>query len=205
MSVWGIVVAAGSGTRFGGPKQYEVLRGRRVVDWARQQASRACEGVVMVVPPDRVAHREPGAHRVVAGGASRSASVRAGLAAVADDADIVVVHDGARPLASPELFTKVIGAVREGADAAVPGMEVTDTVRSLDGGTLDRSRLVLVQTPQAFRTDVLRHAHAGEPESTDDASLVEAVGGTVVVVDGEHRNLKITTPLDLRFAALLLG
>jgi 2-C-methyl-D-erythritol 4-phosphate cytidylyltransferase len=205
MSVWGIVVAAGGGSRYGGLKQYEVLRGRRVVDWARQVTLRACEGVVMVVPPDRIEHREPGAHRVVAGGETRAESVRAGLAAVADDADIVVVHDGARPLAGLEIFQRVITAVREGADAAVPGLPVTDTIRSLDGGTVDRSRLVTVQTPQAFRADALRRAHEGRPEATDDASLVEAAGGTVVVVDGEHRNIKITTPIDLRFAAFLLG
>ena len=205
MSVWGIVVAAGGGTRYGGLKQYEVLRGRRVVDWARQATLRTCEGVVMVVPPDRIEHREPGAHRVVAGGATRSASVRAGLGAVADDAEIVVVHDGARPLASVELFRRVIDAVRAGADAAIPGIAVSDTIRSLDGGTIDRSRLVTVQTPQAFRADALRRAHDGDPDATDDAALVEAIGGSVVVVDGEHRNIKITTPFDLRFAAFLLG
>ena len=205
VSTWGIIVAAGSGSRYGGMKQYEVLRGRRVLDWARQAALRACEGVVMVVPADRLALREPGAHRVVPGGATRSESVRAGLDAVPDDAEIIVVHDGACPLASLELFHKVIGAVRDGADAAVPALPVTDTIRSLDGGTIDRSRLVTVQTPQAFRAGALRRAHAEGAEASDDASLVEATGGSVVVVGGEHRNLKITTPIDLRFAALLLG
>lgn len=205
MSTWGIVVAAGSGSRYGGPKQYEVLRGRRVLDWARQATSRACEGVVMVVPKEREEHREPGAHRVVAGGTSRAASVRAGLAAVPDEADVIIVHDGARPLASLALFERVLDAVRAGADAALPALPVTDTIRSLDGGPIDRSRLVAVQTPQAFRATALRRAHAGEPEATDDATLVEEIGGSVVVVEGEHRNLKITTPIDLRFAALLLG
>jgi 2-C-methyl-D-erythritol 4-phosphate cytidylyltransferase len=205
VSTWGIIVAAGSGSRYGSVKQYEVLRGRRVLDWARQVALRACEGVVMVVPADRLELREPGAHRVVAGGETRSASVRAGLDAVPDVADIVVVHDGARPLASLELFHKVIGAVRDGADAAVPALALTDTIRSLDGGTVDRSRLVAVQTPQAFRAEVLRKAHDQGNDASDDASLVEAIGGSVVVVDGEHRNLKITTPIDLRFAGFLLG
>ena len=205
MSTWGIIVAAGRGDRFGGPKQYEVLEGRRVVDWARQATMRVCEGVVMVVPPDRLDQREPGAHRVVPGGDTRSASVRAGLEAIADDADVVVVHDGARPLASRELFARVLAALADGADAVVPGLPVTDTIRSLDDGTLDRSRLVAVQTPQAFRVAALRRAHEGEPDASDDASLVEAIGGRVVVVEGEHRNIKITTPIDLRFAALLLG
>jgi 2-C-methyl-D-erythritol 4-phosphate cytidylyltransferase len=205
VSTWGIIVAAGTGSRYGGPKQYDVLRGRRVVDWARQVALRACEGVVMVVPPDRIEHREPGAHRVVAGGETRSASVRAGLAAVPDDTDIIVVHDGARPLASLDLFTRVIDAVRAGADAAVPGLPVTDTIRSLDDGSIDRSRLVGVQTPQAFNASMLLRAHEQGAEASDDAALVDAIGGKVVVVDGEHRNIKITTPIDLRFAAFLLG
>lgn len=204
MSTWGIVVAAGAGSRYGAPKQYEVLRGRRVLDWARQATSRSCEGVVMVVPKDRVAQREPGAHRVVAGGDTRAASVRAGLAAVPDEVELIIVHDGARPLASGALFERVLEAVRNGADAAVPAIPITDTVRSLDGGTIDRSQLVAVQTPQAFRADALRRAHADEPDASDDATLVEAIGGKIVVVEGERRNLKITTPIDLRFAALLL-
>lgn len=205
MSTWGIIVAAGSGSRYGSVKQYEVLRGRRVLDWARQVALRACEGVVMVVPADRMALREPGAHRVVPGGETRSASVRAGLDAIPDDADIVVVHDGARPLASLEVFHRVIDAVRDGADAAVPALGLTDTIRSLDGGTIDRSRLVAVQTPQAFKAEVLRKAHEQGGDASDDATLVEAIGGTVVVVEGETRNIKITTPIDLRFAGFLLG
>ena len=99
----------------------------------------------------------------------------------------------------------MIAAVQEGADAALPGIEVPDTIRSRAGGTLDRGELVAVQTPQAFRVDVLRRAHEGDPDATDDAALVEAAGGSVVVVDGEHRNIKITTPIDLRFAVFLLG
>jgi 2-C-methyl-D-erythritol 4-phosphate cytidylyltransferase len=197
-------VAAGTGERYGGAKQYEVLRGRRVLDWARQAARTACEGVVMVVPPDRADQQEPGANRVVPGGATRSESVRAGLASVPDRAEIIVVHDGARPLAGREVFQAVIAAVRAGADAAIPVLPVTDTVRSIDGGTLDRSRLVFVQTPQAFRADALRAAHAAGPEATDDASLIEAAGGSVVLVEGEARNIKITNPTDLRVAGLLL-
>jgi 2-C-methyl-D-erythritol 4-phosphate cytidylyltransferase len=204
-NVWGIVVAAGSGSRFGSPKQYEVLRGRRVLDWARQAMRTNVEGVVMVVPEDRMGKLEPGANAVVAGGATRSASVRAGLSAVPDRVEIIVIHDAARPLARASLVALVIDAVRNGADAAVPGLEVTDTIRSRVGGVLDRSQLVAVQTPQAFRADVLRRAHEGEPEATDDAALVEAIGGTVVVVDGQPDNFKITTPTDLKIAGLLLG
>jgi 2-C-methyl-D-erythritol 4-phosphate cytidylyltransferase len=135
--------------------------------------------------------------------------VRRGLDAVPDDCDIVVVHDGARPLASSELFESVIEAVLAGADAAIPGVSVTDTIKQIDDGcvvgTLDRDDLVAVQTPQAFRAAVLRRAHEGDPDATDDAALVESVGGTVMVVEGEATNLKITTRHDLGVARLHFG
>ena len=140
---------------------------------------------------------------MVAGGATRSASVRAGLAAVPDDAEVIIVHDAARPVPVPGLWDRVRSAIASGADAAVPAVAVTDTLRQLGGGTVDRSDLVAVQTPQAFRAEILRAAHAGAPEGTDDASLVEAVGGRVVVVDGDPANIKITTPIDLSVAELL--
>lgn len=198
MSVWAILVAAGSGSRFGAPKQYQPLDGRRVLDWSLDACRAACDGVVLVVPADRRGDDEK-ADAVVAGGATRSASVRAGLDAVPTDADIVVVHDAARPTAAPKLFDAVIAAVRAGADGAVPGLPVADTVKRVDGDrvveTLDRSMLVAVQTPQAFRVDVLRRAQVGD--ATDDAALVEAAGGTVVVVPGDPLNRKITVPSDL--------
>lgn len=201
--VWAIVVAAGAGLRFGGPKQFELIAGRRVLDWSLAAARAACDQVVAVLPPD---HLDAGA---VAGGATRSASVRAGLAAVPDRAEVVVVHDAARPLASPALFMRVVAAVRAGADAAIPVVGVADTIKRVAGNrvveTLDRSTLVSVQTPQAFRTAALRRAHAGDPEATDDAGLVEALGGTVVTVSGYARNLKITSPDDLLVAAALLA
>jgi len=200
------VVAGGGGRRFGGPKQFEDLHGRRVLDWSLAAAAATCNGVVAVVPADRLGDAPPGA---VAGGPTRSASVRAGLAAVPDDAEIVVVHDAARPLAGAELFHRTVAAVRAGADAAVPGVPVTDTVKRVEGGrvveTVDRSRLVAVQTPQAFRAAMLRRAHAGAHEATDDAGLVEGLGGTVVVVEGDPRNLKLTSPDDLVVARALLA
>ncbi len=211
MTVWAVIVAAGSGSRFGGtqPKQYEELAGRRVMDWSLDAARPTADGVVLVVPRDRVDQPEAGADRVVAGGATRSASVRAGLAAVPEDCDIVVVHDAARPLASLALFESVVGTVLAGADGAIPGIAVTDTIKRLDGyevvDTLERDDLVAVQTPQAFRADVLRRAHEGEPDATDDATLVEDVGGIVLVVDGEATNLKITGPVDLAIATLHLS
>jgi 2-C-methyl-D-erythritol 4-phosphate cytidylyltransferase len=198
--VWAIVVAAGSGDRFGGSKQYAPLDGRRVLDHALDACRSACDGVVLVVPPDRTGEPEP-ADVVVAGGATRAESVRAGLAAVLDDADVIVVHDAARPRASAVLFDAVLDAVRQGADGAVPGLPVPDTVKRVDGDrvveTLDRAGLVAAQTPQAFRADVLRKAHASGADATDDAALVEQAGGTVVVVPGEPGNGKITHRDDL--------
>jgi 2-C-methyl-D-erythritol 4-phosphate cytidylyltransferase len=145
----------------------------------------------------------------ITGGATRSESVRRGLDAVPAEADIIVIHDAARPLASAALFDAVIAAVRDGADGAIPGVAVTDTVKRVDGSrvveTLDRATLVAVQTPQAFKAAALRDAHAAGGEATDDAALVEAAGGTVVVVPGEARNIKITTPADLRVAEALLS
>lgn len=197
MTVWTVVVAGGGGRRFGARKQYEQLGAGRVLDAAVATARAASDGVVVVVP-DEDAEREG----AVAGGSTRSASVRAGLAAVPAGADVVCVHDAARPLASPALFAAVIAAVRDGADAAVPAVPVTDTIKVVDAAgrvlsTPDRATLVAVQTPQAFRASVLRAVHADGGEGTDDAALVEATGGVVVTVAGEERNAKITTPDDL--------
>jgi 2-C-methyl-D-erythritol 4-phosphate cytidylyltransferase len=146
----------------------------------------------------------PSAASVVAGGATRSESVRRGLAAVPVDAEVVVVHDAARPLARADLFAATVGAVRSGAAGAVPGVPVTDTLRHDTDGPVDRSHLVAVQTPQAFRADRLRAAHERSPEATDDATVVEADGGRIVVVPGDRWNLKITEPEDLLVAAALL-
>jgi 2-C-methyl-D-erythritol 4-phosphate cytidylyltransferase len=201
--VWSIVVAAGSGARFGDRKQLQPLAGRRVLDWSVDAAGRCSAGVVVVLPEDALDLQVPGADVVVAGGATRSGSVRAGLAAVPHDASVVVVHDAARPVPVPDVWTRVLEAVAAGADAAVPAVAVTDTLREVGGATVDRARFVAVQTPQAFRAGALRAAHAGDPEGTDDASLVEATGGRVVVVDGDPANIKVTTPVDLELAEVL--
>jgi 2-C-methyl-D-erythritol 4-phosphate cytidylyltransferase len=206
MTTWAVVVAGGSGTRFGEPKQFSDLVGRPVLSWSLDVARRACEGVVLVVPAGH--DRAWDADRIVVGGATRSVSVRAGLAAVPSVAAVIVVHDAARPLARLQLWHSVIEAVAAGADAAIPATPVSDTVKVVgpDGqlSTLDRSRLVAVQTPQAFRADVLRKAHAGSDESTDDAALVEALGGKVVLVDGPVDNIKVTTRSDLIVAEALM-
>ncbi len=205
---WTIVVAAGTSTRFGRLKQYELLEGRRVLDWALAAARAVSEGVVLVVPPDGGSRGEPGVDALVIGGATRSASVRAGLAAVPDEARIVLVHDAARPLAPAAVFERVIAAVVEGADAAVPVVPVVDTIRqrrSHDGAsvTLDRATLRAVQTPQAFAAPALRRAHADDPEATDDVGLVEAQGGRVTEVDGDTASLKLTVEADLVVARAL--
>jgi 2-C-methyl-D-erythritol 4-phosphate cytidylyltransferase len=198
--VWAIIVAAGSGERFGGPKQFARLDDGTVLDHAIAVAERVVDGVVVVVPSDRAT-----GVNVVPGGATRSESVRCGLARVPLDAEIVVVHDGARPFASEKLYRRVIAAVRDGADGAIPGVPVTDTVKIVDDAktvvqTLDRSVLVAVQTPQAFDAAALRAAHARGDNSTDDAALVEHAGGRVVVVAGEAENRKITVADDLTWA-----
>jgi 2-C-methyl-D-erythritol 4-phosphate cytidylyltransferase len=207
--VWAVVVAAGSGTRFGSRKQYEMLGDRRVLDWALDAARSVASGVVAVVPEEAATRAEPGADAVVAGGATRSASVRAGLAAVPAEVDVVVVHDAARPLAPVSLFEAVVAAVVGGADGAVPGVPVTDTIKRVEAGavvaTLDRSALVTVQTPQAFAAGVLRAAHAMGNDGTDDAALVESAGGRVVVVHGDAVNTKLTTPHDLVLARAVVA
>jgi 2-C-methyl-D-erythritol 4-phosphate cytidylyltransferase len=227
--VWSIVVAGGSGRRFGRLKQFSELAGRPVLEWAVQACRPCSAGVVLVVPATDAASGaaeapDPhGADAVVSGGATRADSVRCGLAAVPSEAAIIVVHDAARPLASPALFEAVLAAVTEGgADGVVPGVPVRDTIKVVDESgrvtdTLDRDRLVAVQTPQAFNAAALRRAHAeAAPDAatpaaampaaaTDDAMLVEALGGTVLVVPGEPGNLKITDPDDLMAAERLVA
>ena len=199
-TVWTVVVGGGGGTRFGAAKQYEPLGSSRVLDVAVDAARKASAGVVVVVPAE-----DAGREHAVAGGATRSASVRAGLSAVPDEATIICVHDAARPLATPDLFVAVVEAVHAGADGAVPAVAVTDTIKAVDESGLvvatpDRRTLVAVQTPQAFRAGVLRRAHAEGGDGTDDAALVERLGGRVVVVPGEAWNRKITEPDDLVWA-----
>jgi len=198
-NIWTIVVGGGSGRRFGTAKQYEALGDVRVIDCSVAVARQVSDGVVVVVPPE-----DADQEGAVAGGATRSDSVRAGLAAVPHDATIICVHDAARPLASVDLYRRAIEAVSEGADAAIPAIAVSDTIKVVAAGvvvsTLDRASLVAVQTPQAFRADALREAHAHGGDATDDAALVESRGGVVVVVDGEVTNRKITVPDDLDWA-----
>jgi 2-C-methyl-D-erythritol 4-phosphate cytidylyltransferase len=203
--VWTIVVAGGSGSRFGQQKQFADLGGRPVVAHSVSAGRHCSSGIVLVVPAGTAADAH-GADLTVEGGPTRSDSVRRGLAHIPAEADVIVVHDAARPLASSALFDAVIDAVVDGgADAAIPGVPVGDTIKQVDAtfhvvATPDRSALVAVQTPQAFRADLLHRAHANGTVATDDAALVEQLGATVLVVPGEAHNIKITTPEDLRAA-----
>ncbi len=201
MSVVGIVPAAGAGERLGAdvPKAFAVLGGRPMVEWSLEVLRRVCDRVVVAVPPDRVDPPD-----FVAGGTTRSESVRNALDA-APEATVVVVHDAARPLVTVELVRRCLDALA-GFDGVIAALPVTDTVKVVEDGevrrTPDRARLWAAQTPQVFRADVLRRASGAQ--GTDDASLVEALGGRVRVVDGAPENFKVTTPLDVRIAEMLL-
>lgn len=176
---------------------------------AAAEASGVVDAIVVAVPAELVAEATellPGV-TVVAGGAERSDSVRAGLAA-APDCDLVLVHDAARALTPSALFGRVVEALKAGAAAVVPGLPVADTLKAVDGDdrvaqTVDRAPLRAIQTPQGFTAEALRQAHATAADATDDAGLLEALGTPVAVVPGEPLAFKITTPFDLRIAELL--
>ena len=208
MDVWAIVLAAGTGLRFGGVKQFAVAGGQRLVDRVVVTAGSACDEVVVVLPSG-VEWDGPPVAAAVAGGSTRQASVRSGLAVVPPTAGILVVHDAAHPLASRQLFEAVIAAVRSGADGAVPALPFTETIKQVDAGrsvaSIPRDGLVLVQTPHAFRAHTLRAAHARQGEATDDSVLVEALGAKVAVVPGDPRNVHVTTPAELQIAHRLAG
>jgi 2-C-methyl-D-erythritol 4-phosphate cytidylyltransferase len=206
------VVAGGSGNRFGGLKQFAEIDGQSVAERSIRLCRSVADSVTLVVPKG-MATISHGADVVVEGGASRSMSVRAGLATIGDDVEVVVVHDAARPLASEHLFRSVVDELSDPeVDGAIPGLPMVDTVKATeirDGAvrvaeTLDRSSLVLVQTPQAFRAEALRAAHSADDDATDDAALVEARGGVVIVVAGEEQNIKITSKADLALAEWIL-
>ncbi len=201
LSAWGIVVAAGSGTRFGGDKHMATLGGISLWRWAdRLFTDVGLDGVVVVGDV-------PGG---IQGGVRRQDSVAAGLAAIPDSAEIILVHDAARPLASAGLVRRLLEAVAaDNVDGAVPAVPLRDTIKRVHGHrieeTIDRSELVAVQTPQAFRGKMLRTAHLQiTSDVTDDAAMVEAIGGSVTVIDGEPSNIKVTFAADLAMAESLL-
>ncbi|HEX6490452.1 MAG TPA: 2-C-methyl-D-erythritol 4-phosphate cytidylyltransferase [Gaiellaceae bacterium] len=218
MAVWAVLAAAGRGERLGAdrPKAFAKLRGQPLLaeSLARLESSDWVEAIVIVAPPrweepSILLAEELGCAKVtscVAGGESRSESVRAGLGEVAADAAAVLVHDAARPLLPPEVVERVLRALGEGWDGVVPALPLADTVKRVRGGqvveTLARDELVAVQTPQAFRAPVLRGALAGDlAGATDCAALVEAKGGRVTTVPGDPRLLKVTSAADLELVA----
>lgn len=205
--LWSIVLAAGAADRFGAQKQFARVAGHRLVDLAVVHATEACEQVVLVLPPE-VEWDGPPVDRVVPGGTDRAASVRAGLDAIVADAGIVVVHQAANPLAGPPIFTALISAVRNGAPAAFPGLRPADLVRRASDGcageVIGRDELVLVQTPTAFRLEVLREAHALPVTAVEDTARVSAAGYAVAVVPGDPRNIHVAIPEDLEVVAALL-
>jgi 2-C-methyl-D-erythritol 4-phosphate cytidylyltransferase len=207
-----LVVAAGRGERLGKPvpKAFVNLAGRPMVEWsvAALQDVSAVTGIVVALPPGVSA---PAGTIGVPGGSERSHSVRAALAAAGPGEDVILVHDAARPLVTPELIAACLSALGD-ADAAIAATPVTDTIKECEGEhvarTLDRSRLWAIQTPQVFRRDALQRALAQDDSvvaaATDDAALVEALGGTVRIVPAPPENFKVTTALDLRVAEMLL-
>jgi 2-C-methyl-D-erythritol 4-phosphate cytidylyltransferase len=210
MAVVGIVPAGGSGERLGAdrPKAFVVCAGRPLIEWSLEALSGVCDRVVVAAPdgyaegPDRVR-----------GGDSRSASVRNAVEA-APEADVFVVHDAARPMVTRDLVERCIEALVPGVDGAIAAIPMTDTVKEVasDGRvlkTLDRSTLWAIQTPQVFKADILRQAlerdAAALAAATDDAWLVDDVGGVITVVESFPENIKVTRESDLRVAEAFLA
>ena len=223
MSVWAVLVAAGTGVRFGGtrPKAFAALAGRPLLaeSLERLDASERVDGIILVAPPGWeepaiLLAEELGAGKLsacVPGGATRGESVRIGVAEVPPEAEAILVHDAARPLVDEDVIVRVLAPLAAGWDGAVPGLPVADTVKRVgeDGTvleTVERHDLYAVQTPQGFRAAVFRRALAEvADETTDCAGIVERAGGRVRVVEGDARLLKVTTPGDLRSVENLLA
>ncbi|MCU0320430.1 MAG: 2-C-methyl-D-erythritol 4-phosphate cytidylyltransferase [Flavobacteriales bacterium] len=215
-----ILVAGGSGKRLGGPvpKQFQTVKGRPLLMWTIEAFQRFDPqmALIVVLPQEHfdiwkalcMGHRFLVPHEVVAGGEQRWHSVKAGLAKVKGDG-LVAVHDGVRPLVSEPLIARCFEAAHHQA-AAIPVVPVVPSIRetTAEGSrALDRSKLLAVQTPQCFHTDLLRKAFEQpyDPTFTDEAALVERLGVKVALVEGEDNNIKVTTPMDMRLVELVLG
>ena len=214
MSVWAVLAAAGRGERLGSdrPKAFARLGGRPLLAESLERLDNSgwIDAIVIAAPPDWeepsiLVAEEIAATKVssaVTGGESRSESVRLALDEVPAEVAVVLVHDAARPLLSEDVIERVLAPLSEGWDGVVPAVPLADTVKRVDADrvveTLSRDDLVAVQTPQAFLADALRRAVAGDVSAaTDCASLVEAQGGRVKVVEGDPRLLKVTDVDDL--------
>lgn len=202
MMAWGIVVAAGRGTRYGGEKHQILLQGRPLWEWAKQALIEGGVSEVVVVGP------VPGG---IPGGDRRRDSVAAGLASIPESVSAVVVHDAARPLAPPDLVRRVLDRMAVGDVAGVvPGVPVRDTLKQVAQdrvvATIDRDPLVSVQTPQGFLVAALKEAHAADDaDASDDAMLLERAGYQVAWIEGDPGNLKVTYPEDLRVLEAMLS
>ena len=220
-NVWAVIAAAGAGERLGldRPKAFAPLGGRPLLAESLDRLDRCpwVDSIVVAAPtgweePVILLSEELVTTKVVScvtGGGTRTESVRAALADVPETAAVVLVHDAARPLVDDAVVERVLGALAEGYDGAVPALPLEDTVKRVDGGivaeTVSRDGLLRAQTPQAFVASTLRRAYAGElGDATDCASLVEAAGGRVAVVEGDPRLLKVTTTSDLALVESLL-
>lgn len=220
MTVGALIVAAGGGVRAGGeiPKQYRQLLGRPVLRWSVDALVAAgVEKIVVAIGQDHQAFAsaalaDASPVSLVVGGATRTASVRAGLAALSD-CDVILVHDAARPGLTPSLVRTLVGAVRAGAAGVAPALPIVDSLRRTDGagrivGDVERADLVAVQTPQAFGGDALRAAYAAadaDASFTDDLAVVRAHGGQTLVIPGDARLMKLTYPEDFAMLERLLG
>ena len=210
-----IIAAAGSGERFGAtlPKALITLGNRTLVEHAVAALAPIASEIVICAPAgyEKQIQELVGADiTVVTGGITRSDSVRAGITALTGNNKYVLVHDAARALASTQLAKNVLAALEKGEVAVIPGLELIDTVKSVDAGghvtsTPDRAGLRRVQTPQGFDLEILKKAHSSGANATDDGALVEAIGHKVLIINGEDRALKITTPADLATALSTLG
>ena len=217
-----IIVGGGLGIRFGGdvPKLLQEVGGRTILEWSILSVYRSsCEKIVLVAPEAYLAQFFEIAHRaagekifdVVAGGKTRTESVRAGLESLSKicrDDDIVAIHDGARPLASPKLFNLCAEAAAS-YGAAIAAIPLTDTIKIVDEDVIvetpRREKFWRAQTPQAFKFKIIAEALKGDAEFTDDAAAVEALGQKVHIVMGEHKNFKITFPEDIHIARAFLS
>jgi len=214
-----VIVAAGGGRRFGSAKQFAFLQGKPVLDWSLEtfNAHPGVDEIVLVLPELRPKKSFLAKYgkivAVVQGGRQRQDSVRLGFRAIDPrQAGIVLVHDGARPLAGRDLIERVIGQTRK-KRAVVPGLLLEETIKEAEGGqvvrTLDRTRLFRVQTPQGFFYPLLKRAlekaSADHFYGTDEAALVERLGERVFIIEGDPRNIKITVPPDLKIAEAFLA
>lgn len=213
-----IIVAAGKGKRFGSSKQFALLKGKSVLDWCLEkfEANKSVAEIILVLRDENLRGKYLGRYHKIAavarGGERRQDSVLSGLRRIdPEKADIVLVHDGVRPLVEQDLINRVIAAAQE-KGAVVPAIPIEETIKLIEKQevrqTLDREKLFRIQTPQGFTYGILKHALDKAREDnfygTDEASLVERTGKRVAIVAGEPKNIKITTREDLKIAEALL-